>query len=226
MALQIYDKQYTTGDDGYNALVADLKEIYPWDTIDAGDRYTDLKIDRGNGATVALRVLPQASYAPAIQPVFSNGTDSYIGSKVGDTGNYGDYVMKNIRYAVGKEQFVCLGTASGVGNTDKFSVFGIAKSTNQATSESGKIAFAFTSNGFYVHISGLGRVNTSTSGVSIKTNSPYDVAVPLFDGYSCETAEDILLSIASSENVTYTAGKRTFNGKTYYKQGCLLIPEE
>lgn len=225
MALQIYDKQYTTGDDGYNALVADLKEIYPWDTIDAGDGYTDLKIDRGNGATVALRVLSRASNPPAIQSVFDNGTNSYFGYSVGDGSSY---YMYNIRYAVGKEQFICLGTQDGVGNKYYFSVFGVAKSINQATSESGKIAFAFSTGGSStaLYIGGLGRVNTTTYTLSPKTNSPYDVAVPLFDGYSYETAEDILLSIASSENVTYTAGKRTFNGKTYYKQGCLLIPEE
>jgi hypothetical protein len=225
MALQIYDKQYTTGDDGYNALVADLKEIYPWDTIDAGDGYTDLKIDRGNGATVALRVSPQASCAPAIKTVFDNGTNSYAVNSIGDTTKY---FLYNIRYAVGKEQFVCLGTQNGIGISDWISVFGVAKSINQVTCESGKISFAFTHAGgsFYPSISGLGRVSTNRGSAVTTVKCPYDVAVPLFDGYSYETAEDILVSLVSSEAAIGTAGKRTFNGKTYYKQGCLLIPEE
>lgn len=72
--------KYANGADGYNAMVADFKEMFGWDEIESNEesnKSTIFKKSCGNDAYVGARISLDTTKGPIINLIANNGISQF-----------------------------------------------------------------------------------------------------------------------------------------------------
>lgn len=225
MALTITSREYAAGSAGFASLVADLKTMADWTEIDettVSGTTTFKKYNDAAGAQyVAIQVTQNSNYPPGIHVRTVEGDNSYeSGFTPTSAVNY-----KYVNFVQWEGGFYahCCGTAMP-STAATYIGFGLGFGDSMVRQSSKWCAWYGVDSKWHIASPG-----TTTSGnITLATlyKGKFSVAHPLAVTNSEYIPNTLLYLRQVTEDNVNTCGWCTWNGKRYYKNGCMLIPEE
>ena len=226
MALTITTRKYADAQAGYTALVADLKTMADWTEIieDNGSAEGTTVFKKYNDAEgkqyVAIRV-KQGGKLPLIAVQSVDGETVYDYTLPTGEIIYRQYVTF-VKWDGG---FYAHCTEESMPSTNlEYVGFGLGFGTNLVHQSSKWCAWLGKDAAW--HIASPGTTSADTAALPTHYGGKFALSHPLTVP-DCEYSPDRLLYLRQvSESCVNTCGYCTWNGRRYYKNGCMLVPTE
>jgi len=212
--------EYKTGDAGYNAMVEDMTNAFPWDDIMSSGSNTVFKKFNDGEDYVAFIVTRQEVYTPSFQVRRSKG------GTIATADPWRQGHTSHLAYAYGAG-FLALNAAPqtfpvGYSGSTNSGYAIISRCTNLVSGDTGYCLYAGGYNSavwYSKHSNAVTSVPTT-----LRNNSIIGIAHPFHDEISGDVADNnILLLRAIPDDIQACLTPVNFNGKSYTRMGRLLV---
>lgn len=219
MALEIITREYATGAAGFTAMVADLKTMANWSEVNEnsdGRAFFKMYNDETGDSYVGFDVQNTTSY-PTVIPISSNGAQSYSVA-VTPSG----FSFRFINFVKWSGGFCAHGTyeAALPCTNANFVNFGVSQGKFENSRKWCSWGFAIGK----TFVGSEDTTSTSAGAYNFCYAGKLTTATPIAYPHSRYIVDSVLKIDMTQETYMNTAGYCTWNGKRYYKNGCMMIP--
>lgn len=221
MALEIISREYAAGEAGYRAFCEDLQSMISWSNVKSETGLTTYMMANNDDCTswAGLRAYQQSSSQPTLDPLSNNGTQTYKVAVL-PTSFYFRYV-NFVKWDNGFCAHATKTSAMPCTNAD-FVNFGIVKGSMDGTEK--WCSWGMSTGKIFV-----GSEDTTTAsagGYSPVYAGKLTAATPPVFPHSRYIIDSVLKIDMVQDTYLNTAGYCAWNGRRYYKNGCVLIPAD
>lgn len=222
MAIQIYDRIYSKGEAGYNAVTADITSWFSWDEIDgetvANSTIFKKYLDDTQTKYAYIKTNLNNGYSPRIFAGVYNGYQNVESGMLSDITYSRAAVTDKGLVVIASSKVLTAATAS-----NQFAAFGIYPGTDPFTEEHAACVFMLSNS---VYVLSSDSVESKSNAFTLDGGSlGLTAAVPLCSSTTNFVVDDIQRLTIVPDNGGAVSQSITFNGEAYHRLGWLLIPE-